>query len=124
MTLLLDTHVVLWWLNDDPTLPADIKSRLDTEPEVYVSAVTTWEVCIKQAIGKLHSAADLAESIRNAGFDELPINMRHTIIAGRLPRHHRDPFDRLLIAQAQLEGLTLVSRDGEISKYKVALLPV
>jgi PIN domain nuclease of toxin-antitoxin system len=122
MSLLLDTHVVLWWLTDDPTLAAEIKERLDHEPDVYVSPATIWEVAIKQSIGKLDKPADLAERIRDSGFRHLNITAEHGIIAGRLPLIHRDPFDRMLIAQAQAEHLTLVTRDAEISKYDVETL--
>ena len=83
MSLLLDTHVVIWWLADDPALSDDIKSRLDHEPDVYVSPATAWEVSIKQAMGKLAGPADLPERIRSCGFRELPISMEHAIAAGR-----------------------------------------
>lgn len=123
MSLLLDTHVVLWWLTDDPTLSDDIKARLDHEPHVYVSAATIWEVAIKQAAGKLLEPSGLPERIRDSGFTPLPIGLEHAIAAGRLPRIHRDPFDRMLIAQAQCEDLTLVTRDPHCQKYDVAVLP-
>ena len=122
MKLLLDTHVVIWWLVDDPTLAEDIKVRLDHEPDVYVSPATIWEVAIKQAIGKLKEPADLPERIRDSGFRELPVTSDHAIAAGRLPLIHRDPFDRMLVAQARCENLTLVSRDPEIQKYEVSVL--
>jgi PIN domain nuclease of toxin-antitoxin system len=122
MSLLLDTHVVLWWLTDDPTLADDVKTMLDHEPDIYVSPVTIWEVTIKQAIGKLQAPTDLPEQIRDSGFRELPIVARHAIAAGRLPPVHRDPFDRMLVAQAQCEALTLVTRDAEIQKYDVTVL--
>ena len=123
MSLLLDTHVVLWWLTDDPTLSDDIKARLDHEPHVYVSAATIWEVAIKQAAGKLLEPSGLPERIRDSGFTPLPIGFEHAIEAGRLPQIHRDPFDRMLIAQAQCEDLTLVTRDPHCQKYDVAVLP-
>jgi PIN domain nuclease of toxin-antitoxin system len=123
MSLLLDTHVVLWWLSDDPTLSEDIKARLDHEPDVYVSAATLWEVAIKQAIGKLIEPAGLPERIQRSGFAALPISFEHAIAAGRLPLIHRDPFDRMLVAQAQCEDLTLVTRDLRCQKYQVAVLP-
>lgn len=123
MRLLLDTHVVLWWLTDDPTLPDDIKTRLDHDPDVYLSSATVWEVAIKQSAGKLLEPSDLPERIRDSGFTELAINSEHAIAAGRLPLIHRDPFDRMLVAQAQCEGLTLVTRDPQCQKYKVAILP-
>ena len=85
MSLLLHTHVVLWWLTDDPTLSDDIKTRLDHDPDIYVSAASVWEVTIKQAAGKLTEPADLPERIRSSGFAELAINSEHAIAAGRLP---------------------------------------
>lgn len=124
MSLLLDTHVVLWWLADDPTLSDDVKSRLDADPDVYVSSATVWEVAIKQAIGKISQPADLPEVIRGSGFRELPIRSEHAIVAGRLPLLHRDPFDRMLIAQAKCENLTLVTRDARCQKYEVDVLAV
>jgi PIN domain nuclease of toxin-antitoxin system len=124
MSLLLDTHVVLWWLADDPTLSDDVKARLDVEPDVYVSSATVWEVSIKQAIGKISQPADLPDAIRNSGFLELRINFEHAIIAGRLPLLHRDPFDRMLVAQAKCENLTLVTRDAHCQKYEVDVLAV
>lgn len=122
MSLLLDTHVVLWWLTDDATLAADLKDRLDHEPDIYVSPATIWEVAIKQSLGKLGSPADLAERVRDSGFRHLNITAEHGIVAGRLPLIHRDPFDRMLIAQAQVEHLTLVTRDSAIPKYDVDVL--
>ncbi len=121
MSLLLDTHVVLWWLTDDPTLADDIKTKLDHEPDVFISPVTIWEVTIKQAIGKLREPADLPERIRDSGFRELPISFEHAIAAGRLPLIHRDPFDRMLVAQARCENLTLVTRDVNMQKYEVSV---
>jgi PIN domain nuclease of toxin-antitoxin system len=122
VSLLLDTHVVLWWLTDDPALADDLKDRLDHEPDVYVSAATIWEIAIKQAIGKLKEPTDLPERVRDSGFHELPVRSDHAVAAGRLPLIHRDPFDRILVAQARCEGLTLVTRDPEVRKYDVALL--
>jgi PIN domain nuclease of toxin-antitoxin system len=123
MSLLLDTHVVLWWLADDPGLANDVKDRIDTELEIYISAATTWEITIKQALGKL-GPPDLPEQVAGSELRELPITSRHAIRAGRLPLIHRDPFDRMLVAQAQCEDLTLVTRDVEIQKYDVSLLHV
>lgn len=124
MRLLLDTHTVIWWLADDSTLAEETKVLIDDEPEVYVSPATLWEIAIKQAIGKLKEPCDLPQQVRDAEFRELPITHDHAITAGRLPLIHRDPFDRMLVAQALCEGLTLVTRDGSIQKYEVALLPV
>ncbi len=122
MTLLLDTHIVLWWLVDDPTLSEDLKAKLDHEPDVYVSPATLWEVTIKQAIGKLKAPDDLPEHISRSGFRELPITFEHAVAAGRLPLIHRDPFDRMLVAQARCADLTLVTRDADIQKYEVSVL--
>jgi PIN domain nuclease of toxin-antitoxin system len=123
MPLLLDTHVVLWWLVDDPGLSEAIKDSLDHDPDVYVSTATVWEVAIKHALGKLVGPTDLPEQVRDSGFRSLLIADEHAIVAARLPRHHRDPFDRMLIAQALVEGLTLVTRDPEIQKYAVPIQP-
>ena len=92
--------------------------------DVYVSPASLWEVAIKQSIGKLSEPIDVAEELRDSGFRELAITFHHAIAAGRLPLIHRDPFDRMLVAQAQCEGLTLASRDPHIQRYDVALLPV
>lgn len=123
MRLLLDTSVVIWWFNDDPTLSDDIKTALDQEPEVYVSAASVWEIAIKQAIGKLTAPPDLPEKVRDSGFRELRINFEHAMIAGNLPKIHGDPFDRMLVAQAQYENLTFVTRDANCKNYDVAILP-
>ncbi|GAA2109485.1 type II toxin-antitoxin system VapC family toxin [Actinomadura alba] len=121
MRLLLDTHVVLWWLADDPGLTEDVKVMIDTELDVFVSAASVWEIAIKQALGKV-GPADLPERVAGSELRELPITSRHALTAGRLPSLHRDPFDRMLVAQALCEGLTLVTRDSEIQKYDVSLL--
>jgi len=121
MSLLLDTHVVLWWLSDDPALATELKDRLDHEPDVYVSAATIWEIAIKQSIGKL-KPDDLPERVRDSGFRHVDITAEHSIAAARLPPLHRDPFDRMLIAQAKAEDLTLVTRDAEIAKYDLEIL--
>jgi PIN domain nuclease of toxin-antitoxin system len=122
VSLLLDTHVVLWWLADAPELADTIKDQLDHEPDVRVSAATIWEIAIKQALGKISGPGDLGERVRDSGFRELPIDFAHAIAAGRLPLIHRDPFDRMLVAQARCEGLTLVTRDPYCQQYEVAIL--
>ena len=100
MSLLLDTHVVLWWLTDAPELGDDLKQQLDHEPAVYLSPATVWEITIKQSVGKLTDPENLPEIVVDAGFRPLPITAEHAVVAGRLPLLHRDPFDRMLIAQA------------------------
>jgi PIN domain nuclease of toxin-antitoxin system len=123
VNLLLDTHVLLWWLADDAALADDVKDTIDTETNVWVSAATIWEIGIKEALGKISSPTDLAEGIRHSGFRELPIRFDHATAAGRLPMIHRDPFDRMLIAQARCEGLTFVTKDPRCRKYEVQILP-
>ncbi len=124
MKVLVDTHIVLWWLLDDPALSAEVKDVLDHEPDAFVSAATTWEIAIKQATGKLKGPKDLPERVRDSGLVELPITIEHSLAAARLPRLHNDPFDRMLIAQALINGLTLVTRDAEVRRYKVPMLVV
>jgi PIN domain nuclease of toxin-antitoxin system len=122
VTLLLDTHVVLWWLMDDPTLSDEVKDRIDDDPGVWVSAATVWEIGIKESIGKVSVPQDLSEVITQSGFRHLPITFAHAAAAARLPLLHRDPFDRMLVAQAGVEGHTLVTRDPQIHRYEVDLL--
>ena len=124
MTLLLDTHIALYAITGDATLGEDFLDRLRHDPDILLSPVSLWEITIKQATGKLSGPADLAERIRDMGFRELPVTHAHAIAAGRLPAHHRDPFDRMLIAQAVTEGLTLVSRDESVALYDVDILQV
>ncbi|MFC9298243.1 type II toxin-antitoxin system VapC family toxin [Streptomyces sp. NPDC057011] len=122
MKLLLDTHVVLWWMNGE--LPDATRELLGRELTVYMSAITPWEISVKQAAGKLTSTEDLALQACNTQFQALPIDAHHGVLAGKLPLHHKDPFDRMLIAQAQSEGLTLVTRDKFIPLYDVDVLTV
>jgi PIN domain nuclease of toxin-antitoxin system len=124
VSLLLDTHVVLWWLSADGRLPHELKQRIDDDRDVRVSAATLWEVGIKQSVGKLSAPEPLPETIAQCSFRQLPITFEHAVAAGRLPMLHRDPFDRMLVAQALCEGLTLVTRDAQIHRYDVDLLRV
>jgi PIN domain nuclease of toxin-antitoxin system len=114
----------MWWLADDPTLPEELKLVIDRERDVYVSPVSVWEVAIKQELGKLEQPTDLPERMRDSEFRELPIRMEHAVAAGRLPAVHRDPFDRMLVAQALCEDLTLMTRDRNIQQYEASILPV
>lgn len=118
--MLLDTHVVLWWLTDDQTLSVEVKEAIDTETEVFLSAASVWEIAIKQALGKLTAPANLIDVLGRCGLVELPIRFRHAAEAGALPALHRDPFDRMLVAQARCEGLTLLTRDEQLQRYDVA----
>ncbi|MFI7305447.1 type II toxin-antitoxin system VapC family toxin [Micromonospora aurantiaca] len=124
MTLLLDTHVALWAITGDATLGVEFLDRLRHDPDVFLSPVSLWEITIKQQAGKLSGPPDLAERVRDMGFRELPVTHDHAITAGRLPPHHRDPFDRMLVAQAITENLTLATRDASIPLYEVDVLTV
>lgn len=118
MRLLLDTHVLLWWLGNDPALaqPAGALIR-DPENMVFVSAVTHWEIWLKQSLGKLRLPADFEERLAAESFEELPLTAEQTRQVAQLPWHHRDPFDRMLIAQAMTENLTLLTADAAIAAY-------
>ncbi len=121
--LLLDTHVVLWALAEPAKLARAARAALeDAQNDVLVSVVSAWEIAIKRAHGKLDAPGDLEAAIRMQGFEPLPLTFHHAEQAGGLPPHHRDPFDRALIAQAQAEGLILVTRDSNISLYGVRTL--
>jgi PIN domain nuclease of toxin-antitoxin system len=121
--LLLDTHALLWWLRGDRTLGATARAAIaDEESLVFMSAASALEVAIKRAHGKLEAPGDVERWAADEGFEELPITAGHAVASADLPVHHRDPFDRLLIAQARLEGLTLVTADAAIRAYDVATL--
>jgi len=120
MRLLLDTHAFLWWDSNDARLPESLRSAIALAGnQVFVSAVTVWEIAIKRASGKLIYGRPVKKAIDEQGFLPLPITVEHAEWAGALPQLHRDPFDRLLVAQAQLEGLVLVTVDEQISRYQV-----
>lgn len=123
MNLLLDTHAFLWWLLDDAGLPASARRAIERATLVYVSSASVWEVAIKQRIGKLPElhlpAAELPALIELSQLAPLSITPAHAAAVASLPAHHRDPFDHLLIAQAQLEKLTLVTSDPQFARYGV-----
>jgi len=123
--LLLDTHALLWWLLDDPALPAAPRRAIERAEAVFVSAASVWEVAIKQRLGKLPEltlgVAELPALIRESRFLPLAVDDRHAAVVATLPLHHRDPFDHLLIAQALTERLTLVTRDRQFAAYGVTL---
>jgi PIN domain nuclease of toxin-antitoxin system len=121
--LLLDTHALLWWLTDDPTLTQAARAAIARpETEVAVSAASAWEIAIKSALGKLIAPDDLEDQLAHHQFSPLAITVAHALMAGHLPRHHDDPFDRVLVAQARIEGMTLVTRDQHIGLYGVPIL--
>jgi PIN domain nuclease of toxin-antitoxin system len=122
LRLLLDTHAFLWWLDGDPLLSAAARAAVGDEANlVYVSAASAWEIATKHRLGKLPGAsavaADITACVEGQGFAELPISLRHGDRAGALPGPHRDPFDRVLIAQALIEDLALVSNESAFDAY-------
>lgn len=123
VNLLLDTRALLWWLADDAGLSDEARASIgDPRRSVYVSAVTAWEITIKRALGKLDAPSDLGAAVSASGFQELPITIAHALAAGQLPNNHSDPFDRMLVAQAMFEGLTLVTRDDRIASYSIPVI--
>ncbi|KZD04684.1 type II toxin-antitoxin system VapC family toxin [Oceanibaculum pacificum] len=122
MRLLLDTHALLWWLWDDANLPASARALIaDPENEILVSAASAWEIATKARLGKLPEAGDIAERlsayVSQAGFATLEIGLAHAQSAGALPGPHRDPFDRMMIAQSRLESLPVMTRDPVFREY-------
>ena len=125
MQLLLDTQTLLWWLSKNPALSREAEAAIgDGSSFVAVSAASAWEISIKRAIGRLDAPADLQVQLANHRFTPLPITIPHALRVGELPPLHADPFDRVLVAQAELEGLTVVTRDENIPRYGVETLPV
>ena len=123
MNLLLDTHVLLWWLDDNPALDKNKRRAImDGNNLIFVSAVVIWEIHIKSALGKLIIPSDFRQVIDQQDFEPLPITLDHAHTISRLPHHHRDPFDRMLVAQAIAEKFTLVTFDTNIRKYNVSIL--
>jgi PIN domain nuclease of toxin-antitoxin system len=124
MRLLLDTEVVLWWTTDDQRrLSARAIDALEDEGAAFlVSIATIWEAAIKRALGRFPESAGLSDTIERSEIELLPITARHADHVATLPHHHGDPFDRLLIAQAQLEGMTLVTADPVMARYDVDVL--
>ena len=123
MNLLLDTHVALWWLADDPVLPDHLRTHIsDNANLVAVSAVTVWEVAIKAALGKIEVDDTWLTALEADGIQQLPVTWHHAERVRHLPLLHRDPFDRMLIAQALEERFTLVTADRTIPEYQVDCL--
>lgn len=123
MRLLLDTHILIWAVLDDPSLSAKHRDLLTSSgAEIYVSAVSVWEIAIKRALGKLLVPMDIFDQARAAGCQPLSVSWEHARAVEALPSHHGDPFDRMLIAQAKLEELTLVTADRQLAAYDVDLL--
>jgi PIN domain nuclease of toxin-antitoxin system len=123
MNLLLDTHVLLWWLAEDSRLsPAARTAIADENNVVMVSAVSIWEIAIKRGLGRLRGPAQLTDYVEGSDFLPLAITRDHAWAAGALPAHHHDPFDRMLVAQARIEDLTIVTADSCVIQYDVPVL--
>jgi len=121
--LLLDTHAFLWWLSGDTSLGHQSQEFIaDTTNQINISAATVWEIEIKRQLGKLTAPQDIETIVERCGFLPLPIALFHAQQAGRLPAHHRDPFDRMLIAQAQAEGLEIVTSDSAFLEYGIRIV--
>jgi PIN domain nuclease of toxin-antitoxin system len=118
--LLVDTHALLWWLGDDPALSATARASIaDPANDPLVSAASVWEIAIKRSLGRLTAPDDLPDVIASDGFAWLPVDERHAWAVRSLPVHHHDPFDRMLIAQAQVERLPVVTADARFAEYGV-----
>jgi PIN domain nuclease of toxin-antitoxin system len=123
MRLLLDTHAFIWWDDESPKLDDELRSAIaDPSNEIFVSSACVWEIAIKRRRGKIDFMRDIADAVASNGFLPLPITHHHAERAGSLPPHHGDPFDRMLVAQATIEGLTLGTQDEVIRAYGIATI--
>jgi PIN domain nuclease of toxin-antitoxin system len=121
--LLIDSHALIWWRGEHRRLSSRVHDAIENpDVSLFYSSVSIWEIAIKRAQGKLTAPEDLLDTMEQRGFIELPMLSRHALIAGALPPHHGDPFDRMIVAQAQSEGLTVVTRDERIAAYDVPVL--
>jgi len=121
VNLLLDTHALLWWLADSELTASAFEAIADPGNVVLVSAISVWEIGIKRSLGTLAAPEGIIDAISDSGFEPLPIAFSHARAAGDLPKHHRDPFDRMLIAQAMTDGLQVVTRDSAFEDYDVEI---
>lgn len=118
MRLLLDTHIFLWAVQGNASLKPRVRRMMEAAEQVYVSAASIWEIGVKARLGKIEaSAIDLVEAIEGSGFLELPVRALHAIRVAELPLHHTDPFDRLLVSQAMVEPLRLLTADTVLCQY-------
>lgn len=125
MSYILDTHALLWWLSDPDLLSSEAKEIVtDIKNLIYVSSVSTWEIAVKLSLGKLKAPKQIFDIIKRESFFELPISIEHTKCLSLLPDHHKDPFDRLLIAQAIVEKSVLITSDKMIRKYPIPIIIV
>jgi PIN domain nuclease of toxin-antitoxin system len=122
MTYLLDTHTLIWFLENDPRLPSATRTQIETTPTIFVSVVSLWEIAIKANIGKLDLSfpfSTVAPNLVSLGITEIPITFKDLEIYLSLPLHHRDPFDRILIAQAMNHSLIFISQDTQMDAYPI-----
>ncbi len=120
--LLLDTHVVLWWRGNDPRLTLTAREAIAAASLVFVSAASAWEIAVKSALGRLRLPHSFADGVAQSGFIELPVSFQHADAVELLPQHHADPFDRMLLAQAKVERLVLVTHDKRFEPYGQAVI--
>jgi PIN domain nuclease of toxin-antitoxin system len=120
--LLLDTHVVLWWSTDSPRLSKAARQAIAAADIVWVSAVSGWEIAIKRALGKLRLDGSFAAMVAESDLDELPLTLLHAERLSALARHHGDPFDRMLVAQVQAEGVTFITHDRLFARYDIPII--
>ncbi len=123
MQFLLDTHILLWWLLKDPSLPGRAQQLVaDPANTIFVSAVSIWELRLKQSLGKLKLPSDFEQRLEQEFFESLAVTSKHGHRVGTLPWHHRDPFDRMLVAQAQIEKMVLLTADETLAAYGSSVL--
>jgi PIN domain nuclease of toxin-antitoxin system len=120
--LLLDTHAFLWWVDEIARIAPEARRAVGVAEAVFVSAASAWEVAIKVKLGRLRTPGPFEDAVEKSRFEKLLIEFRHAAAAGLLVSHHRDPFDRMLVAQAQLEGLTIVTHDRHFEPYGVSII--
>ncbi len=120
--LLIDTHVAIWWRSNDPRLQLAARDAIATATLVLVSAASAWEVAIKSSLGRIRLPRPFAEGIEDSGFVQLPIGFDHAAAVELLPAHHSDPFDRMLVAQAKVERLVVVTHDRQFEPYGIAVI--
>jgi PIN domain nuclease of toxin-antitoxin system len=120
--LLLDTHIVLWWLTADQRLPESVCQLMEASPNLQISSASIWEMSIKQASGKLQAPDNIADLLLGMNFKELPIRFRHAQHVRTLPPIHQDPFDRILIAQALCDNFKIITKDPRMRQYPVDCL--
>lgn len=122
-SFLVDTQIFIWWMEQNKRLSEDVVALLnDTDKKIYISVASIWEIVIKKANKKLRTPHDIEGGIKEAGFTVLPIEISHVLTVGVLPLHHKDPFDRVLIAQAKVEDIPLITADKNIWKYPIAVV--